>query len=64
MKYKRIFTIVIDSLGVGAEPDAAQYDDEGTDTLGHISEAKKTCIFRICKSSASPTFTRWPISKQ
>ena len=41
MKYKRIFTIVIDSLGVGAEPDAAQYDDEGTDTLGHISEAKK-----------------------
>ena len=41
MKYKRIFTIVIDSLGVGAEPDAAQYDDEGTDTLGHISEVKK-----------------------
>ena len=41
MKYKRIFTIVIDSLGVGAEPDAVQYDDEGTDTLGHISEVKK-----------------------
>ena len=27
-KYKRIFTIVIDSLGVGAMPDAAEYDDE------------------------------------
>ena len=36
-KYKRIFTIVIDSLGVGALADAAAYGDEGTDTLGHIS---------------------------
>ncbi|WP_075877439.1 phosphopentomutase [Merdibacter massiliensis] len=40
MKYKRIFTVVIDSLGVGAEPDAKDYDDEGSDTLGHISEQK------------------------
>lgn len=37
-KYKRIFTIVIDSLGAGALSDAAAYGDEGTDTLGHISE--------------------------
>lgn len=37
-KYKRIFTIVIDSLGAGALPDAANYGDEGTDTLGHISQ--------------------------
>lgn len=36
-KYKRIFTIVMDSLGVGALPDAADYGDAGTDTLGHIS---------------------------
>ena len=35
-KYKRIFTVVIDSLGVGALPDAADYGDAGTDTLGHI----------------------------
>lgn len=38
-KYKRIFTIVIDSLGVGAMPDAAEYGDAGTDTMGHISES-------------------------
>ena len=38
-KYKRIFTIVIDSLGAGAMPDAAEYGDAGTDTLGHISES-------------------------
>lgn len=37
-KYKRIFTIVIDSLGVGALADAAAYGDAGTDTLGHISQ--------------------------
>ena len=33
-----IFTIVIDSLGVGALEDAAAYGDAGTDTLGHISQ--------------------------
>lgn len=38
-KYKRIFTIVIDSLGAGAMPDAAKYGDAGTDTLGHISQS-------------------------
>ncbi len=38
-KYKRIFTIVIDSLGAGAMPDATEYGDAGTDTLGHISES-------------------------
>ena len=37
-KYKRIFTIVIDSFGAGEMPDAAQYGDEGTDTMGHISQ--------------------------
>ncbi|MCI9345204.1 MAG: phosphopentomutase [Lachnospiraceae bacterium] len=44
-KYKRIFTIVIDSLGVGALPDAQAYGDAGTDTLRHI--AANTDPFRI-----------------
>lgn len=38
-KYKRIFTIVIDSLGAGAMPDAERFGDAGTDTLSHISES-------------------------
>ncbi len=38
-KYKRIFTIVIDSLGVGGAKDAVAYGDAGTDTLGHIAES-------------------------
>ncbi len=37
-KYKRIFTIVIDSLGIGAAEDAADFGDAGTNTLGHIAE--------------------------
>ena len=37
-KYNRIFTVVIDSLGVGALADAQAYGDAGTDTLGHIAE--------------------------
>ena len=40
-KYKRIFTIVIDSLGIGAMANAAEYGDAGTDTLGHIDERMK-----------------------
>lgn len=41
-KYKRIFTIVIDSLGIGAMPDAADYGDAGADTLGHIDREMKS----------------------
>jgi phosphopentomutase len=35
----RAFILVLDSVGIGAAPDAAQYDDVGSDTLGHIAEA-------------------------
>lgn len=49
-KYKRIFTIVVDSLGAGALPDAASYGDAGTDTLGHISQAMdEFCIPNLQK---------------
>ena len=41
-KYRRIFTIVLDSLGVGQAPDSPQYGDVGVDTLGHISEKMDT----------------------
>ncbi len=39
MKYNRIFTIVMDSVGAGAMPDAAKYGDEGSDTIVHTAEA-------------------------
>lgn len=37
--YKRIFVIVLDSLGVGAMPDSPDFGDVGVNTLSHISEA-------------------------
>lgn len=39
MRYKRIFLIVMDSVGIGAAADAAEFGDEGSDTLGNISRA-------------------------
>ena len=43
-KYKRIFVIVMDSLGIGAADDAAAYGDAGTDTLGHIAERRERFV--------------------
>ena len=34
---KRIFLIVLDSFGIGAEPDAPAFGDAGTNTLGAIA---------------------------
>ncbi|MEK5106404.1 phosphopentomutase [Cytobacillus sp. FSL K6-0129] len=36
--YKRIFLIVMDSVGIGEAPDAKNFGDEGSHTLGHIAE--------------------------
>lgn len=41
-KYKRIFVVVVDSLGIGEMADAANYGDNGADTLGHIVENEST----------------------
>ncbi|MCM1106409.1 MAG: phosphopentomutase [Blautia sp.] len=37
-QFRRVFVIVLDSLGIGAMPDAAAFGDAGADTLGHIAE--------------------------
>ncbi|WP_368930214.1 phosphopentomutase [Bacillus pumilus] len=37
-QYKRIFLVVMDSVGIGEAPDAAEFNDVGADTLGHIAE--------------------------
>ncbi len=38
--FERIFWIVLDSVGIGELPDAADYDDVGRSTLGHIAESR------------------------
>ncbi len=36
--YKRIFLVVLDSVGIGEAPDADKFGDTGANTLGHIAE--------------------------
>ncbi|ACX67854.1 MULTISPECIES: phosphopentomutase [Bacillales] len=36
-RFDRIHLIVLDSVGIGEAPDAADFDDIGSDTLGHIA---------------------------
>lgn len=50
MKYKRIFVIVTDSMGIGEAPDSINYDDVGANTFGHI--ANNSVSFNV------PTLTR------
>ena len=40
----RAFLFVMDSVGIGGAPDAAEFGDEGSNTLGHISDHKKLDI--------------------
>ncbi len=38
-RYRRVFVVVLDSLGIGAMPDSESFGDHGVDTFGHIVEA-------------------------
>lgn len=37
-RYRRVFLIVLDSLGIGAMPDSERFGDRDVDTFGHIVE--------------------------
>ncbi len=39
MKFKRVFLIVMDSVGCGEMPDAAKFDDVGANTIGNLAKA-------------------------
>ena len=49
MRFKRIFLIVLDSLGVGEAKDASNYGDSGCNTLGHIKEHYDLFIPNLAK---------------
>src|SRR5512143_3455598 len=40
-RFNRFVLIVMDSVGIGEMPDAAEWGDAGSDTLGHILAAEK-----------------------
>ena len=49
MRFKRVFLIVLDSLGVGETVDAIDYSDNGANTLGHINEQCDLFIPNLAK---------------
>ena len=49
MKVKRVFMIVLDSYGIGHAPDAADFHDEGSNTLATIVKSDKYDTPNMCK---------------
>jgi phosphopentomutase len=49
MSFERVIWIVLDSVGIGEMPDAAQYGDAGSDTLGHIAQSRKLHLNNLCR---------------
>src|SRR5690242_265470 len=47
--FPRIIWIVLDSVGIGEMPDAADYGDAGSDTLGNIARARKLNLPNLCR---------------
>ncbi|MFQ5695165.1 MAG: phosphopentomutase [Terriglobia bacterium] len=38
--FRRVLLLILDSVGIGAMPDAAEFGDEGRDTLGHVTASR------------------------
>ena len=49
MRFERVIWIVLDSVGIGAMPDAADYGDEGSDTLGNIAKQRPLDLPNLCR---------------
>jgi phosphopentomutase len=49
MAFSRIIWIVLDSVGIGEMPDAAQYGDAGSDTLGNIARQRQLHLPNLCR---------------
>jgi phosphopentomutase len=49
MAFRRVVWIVLDSVGIGEMPDAGQYGDRGSDTLGNIARQRALNLPNLCK---------------
>src|SRR5216683_2571663 len=47
--FRRVIWIVLDSVGIGAMPDAADYGDAGSDTLGNIARVRALRLPNLCQ---------------
>ena len=57
MQFKRIFLLVLDSVGVGETADAINFNDNGANTLGHVNEACDLFIPNLKKIGFLDTLT-------
>ena len=65
MAFTRIVWVVLDSVGIGALPDAEQYGDAGRNTLGHIARSRPLAIpnlVRLGLANIEPLAHLSPIS--
>ena len=53
MTFRRVIWIVLDSVGIGEMPDAAQYGDVGSDTLGNIARKTQSRRPKWCQTGAA-----------
>ncbi len=49
MKIKRVFLIVLDSVGIGELPDAVDFGDKGSNTLKSCYDSGNLCVPNMCK---------------
>src|SRR5215469_13276153 len=47
--FTRVIWIVLDSVGIGAMQDAADYGDAGSDTLGNIARVRRLHLPNLCR---------------
>jgi phosphopentomutase len=48
-KFERVIWIVLDSVGIGPLPDAADYGDVGRNTLGHVAESRRLAVPNLAR---------------
>jgi phosphopentomutase len=48
-RFERVIWVVLDSVGIGELPDAAEYGDVGRNTLGHIAESRTLRVPNLVK---------------
>jgi len=64
--FQRVVWVVLDSVGIGALPDAAEYGDVGRNTLGHITESRALAIpnlVRMGLANIAPLAHQIPAAK-
>lgn len=65
VQFERVIWVVLDSVGIGALPDAAEYGDAGRNTLGHIAESRALRIPTLVKlgiANVAPLANLEPVS--